>query len=94
MTRKPVRAADVMTKRQADAWVHRQLIVDELDSAALVAVFTALAERAPDADDRRNGLFRRCCEIVLLSVPAAPPTHTPRRTATGDRQRDFGSAAS
>jgi hypothetical protein len=64
-----------VTKRQAGEWVHKQLIVDELDCKQLVAAFTVLAERKPDARDRQNGLFRRCCEIVLLSVPAAPPTH-------------------
>lgn len=63
-----------VNKRQAGEWVHRQLIVDELDCKQLVEAFTVLAEHAPNALDRRDGLFRRCCEIVLLSVPAAPPT--------------------
>ena len=64
-----------MTVGQAREWVHRQLIVDELDCAQLEAVFRALTERAPNALDRQNGLFRSCCEIVLVSVPAAPPTY-------------------
>jgi hypothetical protein len=64
-----------VTQRQAREWVHRQLIVDELDCAQLEKVFTVLTERAPNALDRQNGLFRSCCEIVLVSVPAAPPTH-------------------
>lgn len=68
------RHRNAMTNREACEWVHRQLIVDELDCAQLVAVFTVLAARAPDAGDRRDGLFRRCCEIVLLSMPAAPPS--------------------
>jgi hypothetical protein len=63
-----------MTNREACEWVHRQLIVDELDVAQLIAAFTVLAAHPPDAGDRRNGLFRRCCEIVLLSMPAAPPS--------------------
>ncbi|HEV7732704.1 MAG TPA: hypothetical protein VGR62_11105 [Candidatus Binatia bacterium] len=65
----------MMTKLQAREWVHKQLIVDELDCTQLVTAFTVLAEHAPNATDRRDGLFRRCCEIVLMSVPAAPPTH-------------------
>lgn len=64
-----------MTNREACEWVHKQLIVDELDCAQLSVVFRVLTKRAPDAVDRRRGLFRRCCEIVLLSVPAVPPTH-------------------
>jgi hypothetical protein len=64
-----------VTRQQANEWVHRQLIVDELDCTELVAVFTVLTNRAPDLADRRSGLFRRCCEVVLLSMPAAPPTH-------------------
>ncbi len=63
-----------MTKVQAGEWVHKQLIVDEMDCVQLAAVFTVLTEHAPNATDRRDGLFRRCCEIVLMSVPAAPPT--------------------
>jgi hypothetical protein len=63
-----------VTNREACEWVHRQLIVDELDIQQLVAVFTVLAERAPNGGDRRFGMFRTCCEIVLLSVPPAPPT--------------------
>jgi hypothetical protein len=63
-----------MTNREACEWVHRQLIVDELDTMQLVAAFTALTAHAPNAVDRRDGLFRRCCEIVLISVPPAPPT--------------------
>lgn len=63
-----------MTKQQASEWVHRHLILDELDCVELVAVFTALANRSPNVADRRDGLFRRCCELVLLAAPAAPPT--------------------
>jgi hypothetical protein len=70
----PLVRRGAMTRREAHAWVHRQLIVDELDCTQLVAVFTALTAHAPDAGDRRDGLFRRCCQIVLLSMPAAPPS--------------------
>ena len=61
-----------MTKQQAREWVHKQLIVDEFDSAQLVAAFTVLTRRKPDALDRRNGLFRRCFEIVTTATPADP----------------------
>jgi hypothetical protein len=63
-----------VTNREACEWVHRQLIVDELDVGQLVAAFTTLAKHAPDSMDRRQGLFRTCCEIVLTSVPPAPPS--------------------
>ena len=66
-----------MNKRQASEWVHRQLIVDELDAEQLVAVFSALCGHPPDAVDRENGLFRRCCELVLEASPVAPPTAEP-----------------
>lgn len=66
-----------MNKRQASEWVHRQLIVDELDSEQLVAVFTVLSGYAPDAVDRENGLFQRCCALVLEASPMAPPTVGP-----------------
>lgn len=62
-----------MTKRQAREWVHQQLILDELDSNQLVAAFTVLTSRRPDAADRQNGLFRRCLEIVLGAASAGPP---------------------
>jgi hypothetical protein len=50
------------------------MIVDELDCERLVQAFTVLAERTPDAADRRNGLFRRCCEILVAEAHAATPT--------------------
>lgn len=71
----PIQAAtggDV-TKREAREWVHAQMIVAELDREQLVAAFTALAEHAPDAGDRRSGLFRRCFEIVASSPAAGLP---------------------
>lgn len=75
-----------MTKRQAREWVHTQMIVDELDAEQLVAAFTVLAEHAPDPVDRRTGLFRRCCEIVIASAPAAPPTAGAGERAIGRRR--------
>jgi hypothetical protein len=79
-----------MTNREACEWVHRQLIVDELDIAQLIAAFTVLTARAPDAGDRRNGLFRRCCEIVLLSMPAAPPSDQSPPPVTRERRGPRG----
>ncbi len=61
-----------MTRQQAREWVHKQLIVDEFDSAQLVAAFTVLTKKKPDAVDRQNGLFRRCFEIVIAASPAEP----------------------
>ena len=62
-----------MTKPQACEWVHTQLILIELDARQLVEAFTALTNGAPKPDDRRYGLFRRCCEIVIALAPAATP---------------------
>jgi len=70
----PIQAAiggDV-TKGEAREWVHTQMIVAELDGEQLVAAFTVLAEHAPDASDRRSGLFRRCFEIVASSSSRFP----------------------
>lgn len=62
-----------MTKRQANEWVHRQLIVEDMGYEQLVAAFTALAERKPNAADRLHGLFRRCFEMVeATTLPAEP----------------------
>ena len=54
-----------MTKREAHEWVHTRLIVDEMPFDELVAAFTALVGRVPKGPDRRDGLFRRCYEIVM-----------------------------
>jgi hypothetical protein len=63
-----------MNKLEACAWVHTRMIVDEMPSDELFAVFTALVGHVPTAPDRRNGLFRRCYEIVtsLTGVGDAP----------------------
>ncbi len=59
-----------MTKLQAHEWVNRQLIVGDMGYDQLVAAFTALHERTPDASDRSRGLFRSCCERSFASSPA------------------------
>ena len=53
-----------MNKFEACEWVHTRMIVDEMPTDDLVAAFTALVGHVPTAPDRRNGLFRRCYEIV------------------------------
>ena len=53
-----------MNKREACEWVHTRMIVDEMPTDDLVAAFTVLVGHVPTAPDRRNGLFRRCYEIV------------------------------
>jgi hypothetical protein len=81
----PIQAAtggDV-TKGEAREWVHTQMIVVELDREELVAAFTVLAERVPDASDRRKGLFRRCFEIVASSSPTLPARFPRETRATG-----------
>jgi hypothetical protein len=62
-----------MNKREACQWVHARLIVGDMAFEELVAAFTALVGRAPNAPDRREGLFRRCCDAVtsLTGVPEA-----------------------
>jgi hypothetical protein len=59
--------------------VHRQLIVEELDTERLVAAFTALSDHAPSAADRGQGLFRRCWEIVMSAPPATAGSSPTRR---------------
>jgi hypothetical protein len=53
-----------MNKREACEWVHARLIVDEMPFDELVAAFTVLVGRVPKAPEFRDGLFRRCYEIV------------------------------
>ena len=72
-----------MTKRQASEWVHRQLILDELDTERLVAAFTALSDHAPSRADRGHGLFRRCWELVMLAPPAQPAGRSRPISASG-----------
>jgi hypothetical protein len=67
-----------MNKREACQWVHARLIVGDMAFDELVAAFTALVGRAPNAPDRREGLFGRCCDTVtsLTSVPPVPHAST------------------
>jgi hypothetical protein len=53
-----------MNKRQACAWVHAQLVVGEMPTDELDAAFTVLVGRVPASADRRDGLYRRCWDIV------------------------------
>jgi len=74
---------DDMNKREACTWVHAQLVVDEMPFDDLVAAFTALVGRVPDGPDRREGLFRRCYEIVTSSTGVSDGLHS----ATNGRAR-------
>jgi hypothetical protein len=67
-----------VNKREACQWVHTRLIVGDMVFDELVAAFTALVGRAPNAPDRREGLFGRCCDAVtsLTGVPRARRTRT------------------
>jgi hypothetical protein len=67
-----------MNKREACQWVHARLIVGDMAFDELDAAFTALVGHVPKAPDRREGLFRRCCEAVtsLTGVSRAGQTPT------------------
>jgi hypothetical protein len=62
-----------MNKREACEWVHARLIVDEMPFDELVAAFTALVGHVPKEPDRREGLFRRCHEVVMSLTGASEP---------------------
>jgi hypothetical protein len=53
-----------MTKRQAEAWVRSQHDDDELDNDELEAAFRAIYGRAPDDQDREEGLWSHLCAAV------------------------------
>jgi hypothetical protein len=65
-----------LTKRQASEWVNRQLIVEDMGYEQLVAAFTALADRKPDAKDRSRGLFRSCCEMTSTAGWSRPTSQS------------------
>jgi len=67
-----------VNEREACQWVHARLIVGDMVFDELVAAFTALIGRAPNAPDRREGLFGRCCDTVtsLTGMPRARHTIT------------------
>ena len=65
-----------MNKREACQWVHARLIVGDMAFDELDAAFTALVGRAPNAPDRREGLFRRCCETVTSLTGVSQAQHT------------------
>jgi len=68
-----------MNKREACAWVHAQLVVGELPSDELDAAFTVLVGHVPAGADRKNGLYRRCWDVVttLTGVSDRHRTVTP-----------------
>lgn len=66
-----------MTARQAFEWVHAQTIAEDLVVDELVAAFTALTGRSPNAADRPDGLFRRLREIVMTDPLGASPLGIP-----------------
>ena len=70
-----------MNKVEACAWVHTRMIVDEMPADDLVAAFTALVGRVPTAPDRRNGLFRRCYEIVTSLTGVGDTQRLAKKTA-------------
>jgi len=78
-----------MTRREACEWVDARLIVDEMPFDELVAAFTVLVGRVPKEPDRRDGLFRRCYEIVVsltgVSAERQFANKTPVRRPTSHR---------
>ena len=70
-----------MNKSEACEWVHTRMIVDEMPTDDLVAAFTALVGHVPTAPDRRNGLFRRCYEIVTSLTGVGPAQRFAKQTA-------------
>ena len=77
----------IMNRLEACQWVHARLIVGDMVFDELVAAFTALVGRAPNAPDRRKGLFGRCCDTVtsLTGVPRA--RHATTKAAPGGPPR-------
>jgi hypothetical protein len=76
-----------MNKREACEWVHARLIVGDMVFDELVAAFTALIGRAPNAPDRREGLFGRCCDTVTSLTGVPRPRHAPTKTVAGGPPR-------
>ena len=70
-----------MNKLEACEWVHTRMIVDEMPTDELVAAFTALVGHVPTAPDRRNGLFRRCYEIVTALTGVGDAQRFAKKTA-------------
>ena len=71
-----------MNKREACQWVHARMIVDELPADDLEAAFTALVGHVPKGSDRREGLFRRCYEIVTSMTGVSDELQfTPKKRA-------------
>jgi len=56
--------SNTMTTAEAEAYV-REHDDDTADADDLPEVFTAIFGRAPDAQDRAEGLWSHCCAAVL-----------------------------
>jgi hypothetical protein len=54
----------MMTKQQAIAWVKAHEDDDDMDESQLEEVFEALYDRAPDAEDKAEGLWSHVCAAV------------------------------
>jgi hypothetical protein len=52
-----------MTKKQAEEWM-RAVDEDNIDDDDLEAAWLAIFKRAPDAQDRREGLWSHLCAAV------------------------------
>jgi hypothetical protein len=53
-----------MNKQQAQQFVRDTSDDDQIDDDDLVEVFTALYDRAPDENDRNDGLWNLCCAAI------------------------------
>ena len=53
-----------MTREEAIEWVREHDDQDELDNDELDAAFTAIYGRAPDDQDREEGLWSHCCVVL------------------------------
>lgn len=65
-----------MNRIEACHWVHARLIDGDMVFDELVAAFTALVGRAPNAPDRREGLFGRCYDAVTSLTEVPKERHT------------------
>jgi len=64
-----------MTKSEATAWVHDHEDDSEIDHDDLEQTFAAIYGRAPDAQDREDGLWSLCCVCGCLALRPPRTTH-------------------